>query len=190
MRRLTLHAGLIVALLVVFGAGSYALADGNKSQIKSDDMTGYLEAPPVSSTATGSFHASIDDDSDEIHYTLTYSGLEAPVAQAHIHFGQRSVSGGISAWLCEGTVQSPSASTPPCPGQAGTVSGTITPLEVIGPGSPPAIPPNGGQGINPGEFEELVAAIRAGRAYANVHSAKFPGGEIRGQLDDRDQRDD
>lgn len=190
MRRLTLHAGLIVALLVVFGAGSYALADGNKSQIRSDDMTGYLEAPPVSSTATGSFHASIDDDSDEIHYTLTYSGLEAPVAQAHIHFGQRSVSGGISAWLCEGTAQSPSASTPPCPGQGGTVSGTITPLEVIGPGSPPAIPPNGGQGINPGEFEELVAAIRAGRAYANVHSAKFPGGEIRGQLDDRDQRDD
>ena len=190
MRRLTLHAGLIVALLVVFGAGSYALADGNKRQIKSDDMTGYLEAPPVSSTASGSFHATIDDDSDEIHYTLTYSGLEAPVAQAHIHFGQRSVSGGISAWLCEGTAQSPSASTPPCPGQSGTVSGTITPVEVIGPGSPPAVPPNGGQGINPGEFEELVSAIRAGRAYANVHSAKFPGGEIRGQLDDRDQRDD
>jgi CHRD domain-containing protein len=189
MRRLTLHAGLIAALLVVFGVGSYALADGNKRQIKSDDMTGYLEAPPVSSTATGSFHATIDDANSEIHYTLTYSGLEAPVAQAHIHFGQRSVTGGISAWLCEGTVQSPSASTPPCPGQGGTVSGTITPAEVIGPGA--AFPPGpGGQGIAPGEFNELVAAIRAGRAYANVHSAKFPGGEIRGQLDDRDQRDD
>ncbi len=138
MRRLTLHAGLIVALLVVFGAGSFALAHGNKRQIKSDDMSGYLEAPPVSSTATGKFRATINDSNDEIQYTLTYSGLEAPVAQAHIHFGQRSVSGGISAWLCEGTVQSPSASTPPCPGEGGTVSGTITPLEVIGPGSPPA----------------------------------------------------
>ena len=70
------------------------------------------------------------------------------------------------------------------------MSGTITPLEVIGPGSPPAVPPLGGQGIDPGQFEELVAAIRAGRAYANVHSAKFPGGEIRGQLNDRNQRDD
>jgi hypothetical protein len=184
MRRVTLHALLIVALLVVFGAGSYALADGGKSQIKSDDMSGYLEgAPsgPVSSVASGSFEAVIDDENDEIHYTLSYDNLEAPVAQAHIHFGQRSVNGGISAWLCEGTVASPSASTPACPGQGGSVSGTITPLEVIGPN---------GQGIAPGEFEELVAAIRAGRAYANVHSAKFPGGEIRGQLNDSDQRDD
>jgi len=190
MRKFTLHAAMIGALLVVFGAGSFALAHGNKRNIKSDDMSGYLEAPPVSSVASGSFEAWIDDAKDEINYTLTYENLEAPVAQAHIHFGQRSVTGGISAWLCEGTIQSPSASTPACPGQGGTVSGVITPLEVIGPGSPPAVPPNGGQGINPGEFEELVAAIRAGRAYANVHSAKFPGGEIRGQLNDRNQRDD
>jgi hypothetical protein len=181
MRRLTLHALLIGALLLVFGAGSFALAHGNQRNIKADDMTGYLEAPPVSSVAAGNFDAKIDDENDEIHYTLSYEGLEAPVAQAHIHFGQRSVSAGISAWLCEGTVASPSASTPACPGQGGTVSGTITPLEVIGPA---------GQGIAPGEFEELVAAIRAGRAYANVHSAKFPGGEIRGQLNDRNQRDD
>jgi hypothetical protein len=181
MRKFTFHAALIGALLVVFGAGSFALAGGGKSHITSDDMTGYLEAPPASSVASGSFDAWIDDAKDEINYTLTYEGLEAPVAQAHIHFGQRSVSAGISAWLCEGTIASPSASTPACPGQGGTVSGTITPLEVIGPT---------GQGIAPGEFEELVAAIRAGRAYAIVHSAKFPGGEIRGQLNDRNQRDD
>ena len=46
------------------------------------------------------------------------------------------------------------------------------------------------QGIAPGEFEEIVAAIRAGRAYANVHTTKFPGGEIRAQINDDDQRDD
>lgn len=189
MRKLTLHAALIGLLLLVFGAGSYAVAHGGKSHIKSERMTGYQEAPAVSSVAEGTFEAKIDDAKDEIHYTLTYEGLEAPVTQAHIHFAQRSVSGGISAWLCEGTIASPSASTPACPGQGGTVSGTITPLEVIGPGA--VFPPGpAGQGIAPGEFEELVAAIRAGRTYANVHSSKFGPGEIRGQLNDRNQRDD
>jgi hypothetical protein len=61
------------------------------------------------------------------------------------------------------------------------LSGTIVPANVIGPV---------GQGIAPGEFAELVAAIRAGRAYANVHSTLFPAGEIRGQINDDNQRDD
>jgi CHRD domain len=186
MRRITLHAALIGALLLVFGAGSYAVAHGNKSHVRTGDMSGYLEgAPsgPVSSVATGNFEARINDSADTITYELTFGDLEGTVTQAHIHFGQRSVNAGISAWLCEtATNMSPSASTPTCPAApGGTVTGTITPVEVVGPT---------GQGIAPGEFEELVAAIRAGRAYANVHSSKFPGGEIRGQINDRNQRDD
>jgi hypothetical protein len=39
-----------------------------------------------------------------------------------------------------------------------------------------------GQGIEAGAFAEIVAAIKEGTAYANVHSTKWPGGEIRGQL--------
>ncbi len=148
-------------------------------------MSGYLEgAPgPVSSAASGAFEATIDDGAMEIHYTISYQGLEGNVTQSHIHFGQRSVSGGISAWLCgtSGTLAGP-AGTPTCPDpHSGTLSGTIVPANVIGPV---------GQGIAPGEFAELVAAIRAGRAYANVHSTTFPAGEIRGQINDDNQRDD
>ena len=61
------------------------------------------------------------------------------------------------------------------------MTGTVVPADVIGPA---------GQGIAAGEFDELVAAIRAGRTYANVHSTKFPPGEIRGQINDDNQRDD
>jgi hypothetical protein len=38
------------------------------------------------------------------------------------------------------------------------------------------------QGIGPGEFRELIRAMRAGATYANVHTVKYPGGEIRGQI--------
>jgi hypothetical protein len=44
--------------------------------------------------------------------------------------------------------------------------------------------------VNPGEptaFAELVRAIRAGYAYANLHTTRFPSGEIRGQINDRDE---
>ena len=44
------------------------------------------------------------------------------------------------------------------------------------------------QGIQPGEFDKLVAAIRAGVTYANIHNAIFMGGEIRGQINDSDER--
>jgi hypothetical protein len=47
-----------------------------------------------------------------------------------------------------------------------------------------------GQGIAPGEFAEVIAAIRAGVTYANVHSTRNAPGEIRGQIKVRDRHDD
>jgi len=179
MRRrtgLTLVA-LISGAIAVLAAGSYATAQSGKSNVSTGPMSGYLEgAPggPVSSVATGSLEATIDDSASEIEFTLTFAELEAPVLFAHIHFGQRSVNGGVAAFLCGG------GGKPVCP-QSGTVTGTIVPADVVGPAP---------QGIAAGEFGELVAAIRAGRTYANVHSTKFPGGEVRGQINDDNQRDD
>ncbi len=85
----------------MLAVGSYATADSGKKNVDAGTMSGYLEgAPggPISTLATGSFEATINDTS--IEYTLTYSGLGSDVAQAHIHFGHRSTNGGISAWLC------------------------------------------------------------------------------------------
>jgi len=73
-----------------------------------------------------------------------------------------TIAGGVAAFLCGGG----SKPAPCVPGT--TISGTIMPADVIGPA---------GQGIAPGEWNELVAAIRAGVAYANVHSTTQPGGE-------------
>ena len=38
------------------------------------------------------------------------------------------------------------------------------------------------QGFNAGDYAALVRAIRANATYANMHTAKFPNGEIRGQI--------
>jgi hypothetical protein len=186
MKKLRVLFAVTFGLLVVLAVGSYAVAGGSKDRVRADEMNGFLEgAPggPVSSVATGDFRARIDDEAREIQFTLSYSGLEGEVRQGHIHFGPRSVNGGISIWLCETTAnQRPvgSPDVPECP-QSGTVEFTVGAGHVVGPAS---------QGIDPGEFEEIVAAIRAGVAYANVHSSKFPGGEVRGQINDSNQRDD
>lgn len=178
MRKLALYGGLFAMLLVA--AGIYAVASsgsGGKKNVTADTLTGYQEATPagVSSGGTGSFSATIDDEAQTITFELRYSGLSAPATQSHVHFGNRYDSGGISAFLCgPGHQACPEGTT-----TEAVVTGTITPADVIGPAN---------QGIAAGEFSELVAAIRAGVTYANVHTGPFPAGEIRGQVDDNDQR--
>ncbi len=191
MSKLALRGLVLGTVIALLGVASYAIAGGGSKNFKDVALSGYEETPNTLSTAgTGEFTARLNDDGTSLHYKLTYSGLEGTVTQAHVHFGARALSGGISFWLCEtATNQSPSASTPTCPAPGGTVEGDITAAEVIGPNSPPA-----NQGIEPGALNEILAAMRAGAAYANVHSSKWPGGEIRAQIKkggggDRDKGD-
>ena len=195
MRRLI----LCLALLIVVSTTPLALADDgqhdqsdkvrvhlsgfNEVHFVAGDPTVTPIVPPalrgaVSTAASGKFVAEIDEQNAIIHYKLSYKNLESDVTQAHIHFGQRHTVGGIVVWLCQTTgTPAPAAvaaSTPLCPGaREGTVEGTITPGQVLA---------QTAQGINAGEFDELVRAIHAGATYANVHSTVFTPGEIRGQI--------
>jgi hypothetical protein len=154
-------------------AGSAASAD-NDGRTLSVRLSGYQEDPLVlSTTGRGTFRVNIDERAQEITYRLSYTGLEGNVVQAHIHIGGRAQSGGISVFLCTNAGNGP-AGTQLCPAAPATVTGTLTPADVIGPV---------GQGVTAGQFDELVAAIRAGKTYVNVHSSLYPGGEIRAQLD-------
>ena len=163
----------LLALLAALAAPTLATEGGTFKAT----LTGYEEVPAISSPGTGQFQAKLTGNGAAIEYTLTYSGLQNAFA-AHIHLGQTGVNGGVSAFLCGG------GDKPSCPTSAGTVTGTIDPADVIGPA---------GQGIAPGEFDELVAALQAGATYANVHTndnvappntgpGDLPGGEIRGQI--------
>jgi hypothetical protein len=185
MQALRIKLAVGVAVLGVAGIGTAAIAH-DRSKF-SAGLSGYEEVPTLSTSGNGFFKASINRGQSEIRYTLSYRGpfdanpAGGTVTQAHIHLGAPAVNGGISAFLCSNLGNGP-AGTPACPAE-GSVSGVITPMQVIGPAN---------QGIAAMEFGELVRALRAGAAYANVHTTTFGGGEIRGQIsgdDDRDDRD-
>jgi hypothetical protein len=176
--------GLVaVALCVATGSLMAHDRDDDRGREKrrfavSADLVGFQEVPALSTVAKGRFRAWVDTVDGTIHWKLSYDGLEGTVTQSHVHFGQMSVNGGISFFLCSNLGNGP-AGTLACPSGPAELEGIITPDLVIGPG-PTATAP--GQGIEPGAFAEIAAAIREGVAYANVHSTKWPGGEIRGQL--------
>lgn len=163
----------------LFGLGAMA-AFPVAADVLNADLSGFNEVPTLSSPASADFHARINKDETEIRYELTYSGFVTPVLQAHLHLGKRAVVGGVMVFLCTNLGNGP-AGTPACPTPAGTVTGTLTAAGVVGPTA---------QGIAPGEFAEVVRAIRSGAAYANVHSQAFPSGEVRDQVSDfRSHRD-
>jgi hypothetical protein len=140
-------------------------------------LRGYDETPSTLNTpASGEFQLTIRDDGTAIDYELTYRDTPTAVTQAHIHFGAPALSGGIVLFLC--TNLTPPAGVPApqaCPAAPATITGTLTPADVVAVSA---------QGIDAGAagFAEILKAIRAGVAYANVHTAGHPSGEIRGRL--------
>jgi len=169
MRRL----GMSVAVIALVSTATLVGAQGFKRI--SEILTGYEETPSaVSTTGTGSFNARISNDESRIDWELSYSDLEGAVQQAHIHFGQKSVTGPITVFLCTNLGNGP-AGTQPCPAPPATISGTIVAADVTNLANE--------RGISAGELDEVIAAIRAGATYVNVHSTRWPGGEIRAQID-------
>ena len=173
MRRVALS----IAVVTLVSVSTVAWAQGFKKI--SEFLTGYQEVPSVSTTATGNFEARISNDGSRIDWELSYADLEGAIQQAHIHIGNVGVNGGISVFLCTNLGNGP-AGMQPCPAPPATISGTIVAADV----SPniPATQAARNQGLNTGEIDELIKAIRAGATYVNVHSTTWPGGEIRSQI--------
>jgi hypothetical protein len=176
MRQKRVQLAAVVAVVAIASVvATTALAgDGKNAKAK---LSGFEEVPAVLTDGSGKFKAKISRTEERIDYTLSYEDLEGGgVLFAHIHIGQRLANGNVAAFLCGG------GGKPPCP-PSGTVTGTITPADVV---------PVPTQGVL--TFADLVEAIREGITYANVHTMRSPGGEIRGQIDaghdDDDDRDD
>jgi hypothetical protein len=171
MKKLCMSAAL--AALTVLSLGNFSTKAKNDDEaIISARMVGLGEVPPTNSKGAADFHGTISSDETTITYTLKWTGLTTFPEASHIHFGPTKEIGGVMVFLCGG------GGKPVCTqATSGMASGTITAADIVGPAA---------QGIPPaphGNFADVIRAIRTHNAYANLHTAMFLGGEVRGPVD-------
>ena len=173
MRQYPLAKSLLAATVVALSSNCVH-AGGFSAVFSGFNEIGALNANTgaILSPGTGTLHLQIDAKAGMATYTLDYSSLTSNVTQAHIHFGKVHDAGGIFVFLCTNLGNGP-AGTPACPPAGGTVTGTITAASIL------AVP---GQNVTAGDFSTLEDIVTSDTAYANIHTMKFPAGEIRGQL--------
>jgi hypothetical protein len=168
----------LLTLLALSCTGSYRADDssttgqGNQGGTVRALLTGYQEVPAVSSQGIGQFSAQLSDDKTKINFKLQWKNLEgATIAKADLRFGQFSVNGDVVALLCGAGATLATCGDP----AAGSIEGSIGTADILGPKA---------QGIDPAEttvLDEVLKAIISGNTYVNIHTDKFPDGEIRGQ---------
>jgi len=124
------------------------------------ELGGKQIIPAVRTAATGQAVFHLGDDG-KMKYTLTVRDIEN-VTAAHIHEGKKTRNGPPVVLLFTGPVK---------PGKFSGVlaEGTITPDKMVGP-------------LKGKTVGSLVEMIKRGDAYVNVHTEKYPDGEIRGQI--------
>jgi hypothetical protein len=206
MKMKTTKCFSIVSLIALMGALSFAppaFAQDGATTFNINgvaNLTGFEETPTISTSASGLFQATFDSSAQTVNFELTYQNLSSNATAAHIHLGRSGTAGGIIVPLCQGAgngdggdgdggdgdVNGQQADgEQACPATSGTVSGTLSAEDIQ---EPTADVVSGGQivtvsqGLQAGEFAELVAAVLANATYVNVHSENFPQGEVRGQL--------
>ncbi|HEX9189541.1 MAG TPA: CHRD domain-containing protein, partial [Vicinamibacteria bacterium] len=135
MTKRTVLASAAVAAALTAGLGPIAAGhdDDHRRGLRRlrATLSGFNEyASTLSTTGRGSFQAVISRDETSIEYRLRFSNLEGNVTQAHIHFGDRHTSGGVSVWLCgtatnPGPAGTPLCADPPVDLTTGDASGTL-----------------------------------------------------------------
>ena len=136
-------------------------------------LNGASESPANGSPGTGTGSASYDNVAHTLHLQVSFSGLTGTTTASHIH-GPTAVAFAGTAGVATTT---PSFAGFPLGVSAGSFDNT---LDLTLPSSYNAsfITANGG--TTAGAESALMSAMASGKAYWNIHSSTFGGGEIRG----------
>jgi hypothetical protein len=144
------------------------------------NLSGPAEEPPNMSPGTGITFVTIDPVAHTLTVQAAFSGLVGLTTASHIHV----INGPADANTAD-TNGPVATTTPTFPGfpagvSAGTYNSTFDTLAAS------TYNPNflNAAGGTPAAAEAaLFAGIQSGRAYLNIHSSVFPGGEIRDFLE-------
>jgi hypothetical protein len=162
------------AAIVVAVAGT--LAGPSQAAIMKWDATlsGSQEIPTNNSTATGSGWVQFDDSTNELSLSVQWQGMTGDGVQAHIHCCVASPPGNVGVALDLWLAANPRPAT-------GTYDADYD-LDLVNPFRAAFVTANGGTTLT--AMQALIGAMDAGggRAYYNIHTVQFPGGEIRGNL--------
>jgi hypothetical protein len=165
--------GLVSAFLVVLVVvGLTGLASAKDSGNFSAHLTGEEEVPVRDTLAQGQASFQRTRDGAALGFKLNVANIDNVFA-AHIHCGAVGVNGPVGVTLFMGT-----------PG-GGTVNGLLASGTITA--------PDAGNGCGWTDLAAVLAAIKSGNTYVNVHTndgvdpantgpGDFPGGEIRGQI--------
>ena len=153
----SIHLKLAVAggLLVAIPVAAQTYGDSAKPQMKSQTFSAMLSGAhevPAVNSIGTGMAKFVVKNDSTITYDITLKGVP-DVTAAHIHLGADGASGAPVATLTKGAD----------PG--GKISGTISPKDVTG-----------------ATMSQLIAAMKSGGAYVNVHTKTHPDGEVRGQI--------
>jgi hypothetical protein len=163
---------LFTVILSMLAMYSIALASPPESKNFVATLSGGQEVPARDTNARGNAIFHLSPDGSELQYKLIVANIDNPFA-SHIHCGAPGVNGPIGVTLFTGALGS------------GRMDG------ILAQGVKTA--PDPGNACGWTTLAEVIAAMRSGNAYVNVHTndginppntgpGDFPGGEIRGQV--------
>lgn len=138
-------------------------------------LDGPSESPPNASPGTGTGQVDVDAAAHTMHVHADFSGLVGTTTASHIH-APTLVAGTGTAGVATTT---PTFAGFPLVVSAGTYDNTLD-LTLASSYNPSFVALHGGTPA--GAEASLIQSIVDGKAYLNIHSTSFTGGEIRGFL--------
>lgn len=167
MKRSTVFALFAAMSLAVAGAAHAAIINFHV------DLSGSNENPPIVSTGSGNASVVIDTDAMTMFIDVTFANLLGNTTAAHIHCCMPPPTNAPVA------TQVPSFMGFPLGVTGGTYQHTFD-MTLASSYNPTFITNHGGTPAT--AFHDLLGGMLDGQSYLNIHTTRFPGGEIRGQL--------